>query len=160
MLLLLVETIWEGSVSSYLNLNYPLIAVIAVGVISLFAKHVWYKIREIGWPPYTIMVVCAGLAGAAIIWYKTRDIGWLSYVISAVSGGLIVLLSMLIWRGDEDAEQKYDKRAIREAEDSFKRAKREAKQAKHRAIRDAEETMEKAITEAKERNEEQNTQGS
>jgi hypothetical protein len=162
LILILLETISEGSVSSYLNLNYLLIAVIATGVIAVITRSEKLKEEGRGCPSRTgiIMTVCVGLAGAAIVWYKTKDIGWLSYLISVVGGGLMVLLSILIWQRDEEAEQKPDnkavieaeevmKQAFREAEDTFKSTEREAKEAKRRAIREAKEAMEKAIREAK-----------
>jgi predicted ABC-type exoprotein transport system permease subunit len=161
-LLLLVETIWQGRVSSFLNLNCLLIAVIVIGVIAILTRPEKVKKEVTGRPGRTdiIMAVWVGLGGAAIVWYKTKEIGWLSYVISVVSGGLIVLLSMLVWQGDEEAEIKSHRRAVieaeevmkrtrREAEDTFKRVKREAKEAKRTAIREAKEAMEKAIRQAK-----------
>jgi len=104
LLLILLETIFEGSVSSYINLNHLLIIVIVVGVAALLTAP--SKAEDAKGEPLTakgiFIIICAGIAGAAAVWYKTQEIGWLSYVISAVSGGLIVLLSMLIWRGDEE----------------------------------------------------------
>lgn len=105
-LLLLVETIWEGSVSLHFNLNYLLIAVIAVGIIAVLTRPVRMEAKERGrlGRRDIILVVCIGLAGAAIVWYKTQEIGWPSYVISVVSGMLIVLLSLLIWREGDEGE--------------------------------------------------------
>lgn len=101
-LLLLVETTWGKSVSPYLNLNYLLIAVIVVGVVAILTSRERVKVEEGRLARRDIvMVVCAGLAGAAIVWYKTKEIGWPSYVVSVISGGLIVLLSLLIGKGDE-----------------------------------------------------------
>ena len=104
LLLILFEALFEGSVSSYLHLNYLLITVIVFGVGAVLAAP--GKAERVKGEHLTaknfIMIICAGLGGAAIIWYKTREIGWLSYIISVVSGGLIVLLSMLIWRDDEE----------------------------------------------------------
>lgn len=106
LLLILLETVFEGSVSSHINLNHLLIIVIAVGVAAVLTMP--HKAERVKGERLTtrgiFMIICVGVGGAAIIWYKTQEIGWLSYVISAVSGGLIVLLSMLIWRGDEEGE--------------------------------------------------------
>ena len=106
LLLILLETIFEGSVSSYLNLNHLLIAVIIVGVAAVLT--VPRKVERVEGENLTaktiLVIICAGIGGAAIIWYKTKEIGWLSYVISAVSGGLIVLLSMFVWQRDEEDE--------------------------------------------------------
>jgi hypothetical protein len=105
--LILLDTIFEGSVSSYLNLNHLLIAVIVVGVAAVVTAP--GKAEGVKGERLTVksifIIICAGFGGAAIIWYKTQEIGWLSYVISVVGGGLIVLLSMLIWRGDEEESE-------------------------------------------------------
>ena len=106
LLLLLVETIWEKSVSAYLNLNYWLIVLIVVGVVAVLTgpERREEEGRRLGRRDIAI-VICAGLTGAAIVWDKTKEIGWLSYVISVISGGLIVLLFMLVWREpDEEVE--------------------------------------------------------
>lgn len=101
--LILVETIIEGSVSSYINLNHLLIVVIAVGAAAVLSMP-GREQRAMSEKPTAksiVLMIFAGVGGAAIVWYKTQEIGWLSYVISVVSGGLIVLLSMLIWRGGQ-----------------------------------------------------------
>ncbi|MCK4964776.1 MAG: hypothetical protein KAS54_06830 [Dehalococcoidia bacterium] len=105
LLLLLVETIWEKSVSAYLNLNYWLIVLIVVGVVAVLTgpERREEEGRRLGRRDIAI-VICAGLTGAAIVWYKTKEIGWLSYVISVISGGLIVLLFMLVWREEGEGE--------------------------------------------------------
>jgi hypothetical protein len=110
LLLVLFETIFEGSVSAYINLNYLLIAVIVIGiaaVLSLSGKAEMEKAERLS-ARDILVIVLAGLGGAAIVWWKTREMGWLSYVISVVSGGLIVLLTMLVWRedGEEESEGK------------------------------------------------------
>ena len=53
---------------------------------------------------HIITFICLGLGGAALIWYKTQDIGWLTYIISPAGGGLIVLLSLLIWKKNNEGE--------------------------------------------------------
>lgn len=149
LLLILAETIFEGSVSHYINLDYLLIIVIVVGVAAVLttpSKAEGTKGQHLT-AKGIFIIICAGIGGAAIIWYKTQEIGWLSYVISAVSGGLIVLLSMLIWRGDEEAEREYDKRAAERA----KGEKEAAQAAKQRAKRETKDAMERALREAKER---------
>jgi len=106
LLLTLAETIFEGSINHYINLNQLLTIVIVVGVIALLTAPSKPKIirRERLTAKGTFIIICAGLTGATVVWYKTQEIGWLAYVISAVSGGIIVLLSMLVWRGDEGEE--------------------------------------------------------
>jgi glucan phosphoethanolaminetransferase (alkaline phosphatase superfamily) len=110
LLLLLLETLFEGSVSSYLNLNYMLIAVIFFGVIAILVSNNKNEAPKQGHSlTKTIITVCAGLGGAFIIWYKTKEMGWLSYIISIVSGAIIVLISILNWGDDkEDIDDKQD----------------------------------------------------
>jgi magnesium-transporting ATPase (P-type) len=105
LVLLLIETIFAGSVSRYLNLNYWLIVVITTGVITILSRQESEKPKEKSINKGNIItLVCIGLIGAALIWYKTREIGWLSYLISLAGGILIVLLSLLIWQKDEEEE--------------------------------------------------------
>lgn len=101
LVLLLVETVFKGSISSYLNLNHLLIAVIVVGIIAILtSSREAAKIKEGHLIRKGIFIILGvGVLGAVIVWYKTMEIGWISYVISVVSGGLIVLLSILVWGG-------------------------------------------------------------
>lgn len=103
LLLLLVEAIFQGSVSNYLNLNGLLIVVIAVGALAALTAA--ERAEKRGEKRLTrgdiITALCAGMAGAVIVWHGTRDIGWLSYLLPAIVGALIAaLLPLLIVRGD------------------------------------------------------------
>ena len=120
--LILLETIFEGSVSSYINLNHLLIIVIVVGVAAVLTAP--SKAESVRGDRLTskgiFIIICAGIGGAAIVWYKTQEIGWLSYVISVVSGGLIVLLSMLIWQRDEGAKKEAEREAEKELKEKLR----------------------------------------
>lgn len=102
LILLLAETVWAKSVSSYLNLNYLLAIVIITGIITVLTA----KDEKIEKEPVTkkdyIMAAAAGIAGSIIIYYKTSSIGALSIIISLISGILIILLSILVLQEDED----------------------------------------------------------
>lgn len=110
LLLLLAETVWEESASSVINLNYLLIAVIAVGIPAVLAgggKPVPQAKEPIGLKDI-LMVFCAGIGGAVIVWYKTKDIGWPSIIMSIISCALIVILSLLILKeGDERKNRRH-----------------------------------------------------
>lgn len=95
LVLLLVEQIWPGLISFYLNLNYLLIAVIALGVFDIFSEK---PARENTRPKNSdyIFVIALAILGFAIIKYKTFSLGWLSWIISSIAGILIFLLSVLI----------------------------------------------------------------
>jgi hypothetical protein len=111
LLLLLAETIWEESASSVLNLNYLLIAVIVLGipaVLTARSKPAEQVKEPIGGKD-TLMIACAGVAGAVIVWYKTKDIGWPSVIMSILSCALIVILSLLILKEGDEGEDTKDK---------------------------------------------------
>ena len=95
LLLLLVEQIWQGTVSVYINLNYLLVIVVITGIIDVFSeKPVLFKEK-----PTTkdyLFVFALGIIGFAIIKYKTHQLGNLSWIISLVAGILIILLSIMV----------------------------------------------------------------
>ena len=95
LLLLLIEQLWKGVVSVYLNLNYLLIAVIIVGMIDVFSEVPRRKPERVQRRDYWFVFVL-GVLGFAIIKFKTSDLGWLSWVISSIAGALIILLSLLV----------------------------------------------------------------
>jgi amino acid permease len=102
LLLLLVDTIWEKSVSSLLDMNIILIIVIIFAVIVTFTQPEIKEEpehRKYG-KKFTIFSVCIGIVGAIIIWYKTNEIGWLSYLVSITGGGMITLLSLIVMEGN------------------------------------------------------------
>jgi hypothetical protein len=149
LVLLLVEAVFAGSISPYLSLNYLLIAVIVVGIITILtssreaAETKEGRLTKKG----IFVIISAGVLGAVIIWYKTKEIGWLSYVISVVSGALIVLLSMLVWGGAGEEAEVGAKEEARKAWEAADRAWEEAER-KARVLKEAEETGGKAREEA------------
>lgn len=102
LVLLLVEQIWSGIVSVYLNLNYLLLIVIAAGVLDVFSEHPMRLFPEKTGKLDYIFVVVLGILGFAIIKYKTLELGWLSWVISIIAGILIILLSLLVLDENEN----------------------------------------------------------
>lgn len=103
LVLLLVEQIWAGRVSFYLNLNYLLVAVIIAGVLDVFSEHAEPKKSRIKWWDY-VFISALGILGFWIIKFKTAQLGWLSWLISIIAGILIILLSLLVL--EEDWEEK------------------------------------------------------
>ncbi len=96
----MIEQIWAGLVSTYLNLNILLVVVIVTGILDVFSEHapiIKEKIRK----DY-IFIGLLGIAGFLIIKFKTLELGWLSWVISIIAGVLIVLLSLLVLEEDEE----------------------------------------------------------
>lgn len=100
LILLLIEQIWVGSVSTYLNLNYLLIAVIIAGVLDVFSEHKMKKERPANWKDYTFIGIL-GVLGFVIIKFKTGDLEWFSWVISIIAGILIILISLLVLKEDD-----------------------------------------------------------
>lgn len=109
-LLLLVETLFEGSVVSYVDLDMLLRIVVGTGVVSviLSSPRTGVGKRESFTAGRIAMIVLSGVGGAAIVWYKTQELGWLSYTISVVSGGLILLLLISAYHGEEVREIEQD----------------------------------------------------
>ena len=100
LVLLLVEQVWQYSVSMYLNLNYLLIIVIIAGIFSVFTKQKRRKKEPVTWKDYAYITILS-IIGFIIIFIKTQELGWLSYVISIIAGILIFLLSLLVLEEDE-----------------------------------------------------------
>ena len=100
LVLLLVEEIWKGIISNYLNLNYLLIIDIIVGILDVFSEHKEKIIKEKATKKDYFFVFALGIIGFVIIKLKTVDLGWLSWVISIIAGILIILLSLLILEED------------------------------------------------------------
>lgn len=95
LVLLLVEQIWSGLISVYLNLNYLLLIVIILGILDVFSEKGKIKEEKVTRKDYYLVGIL-GIMGFAIIKYKTVELGRLSWLISLVAGVLIVLLSVLV----------------------------------------------------------------
>lgn len=93
--LLLVEQLWVGVVSNYLNLNYMLALVIILGVLDIFSEHRNQEHKNPTKKDYLFIIVLA-ILGFIIIKIKTAQLGWLSWLISIIAGVLIALLSILV----------------------------------------------------------------
>ena len=100
LVLLLVEQVWNGSVSVYLNLNYLLIVIIIFGILDVFSEHKKVKEKPANWKDY-LFIYILGIIGFIILKVKTIDLGWLSWVISIIAGILIILISLLVLEEDD-----------------------------------------------------------
>jgi hypothetical protein len=101
--LLLIEEIWSGTVSNYLNLNYLLVIVIVFGILDAFSESIPRE-NKIPTKKDYLFVILLGIAGFFIIKFKTSSLGWLSWVISTIAGVLIILLSILVLEDNENDE--------------------------------------------------------
>ncbi len=95
LVLLLVEELWSGTVSNYLNLNYMLVIVIVLGILDVFSEQQRVENKEATKKDY-IFILLLAIAGFFIIKVKTAQLGWLSWLISIIAGILIFLLSILV----------------------------------------------------------------
>lgn len=117
LVLLLIEQIWSGSVSLYMNLNYLLIFVILVGILDVFSEHQTPEKKKADWKDY-LFILILGVLGFAIIKFKTDSLGFLSWIISVIAGILIILISILVLEEDEE-EFKINKREFKRNKDLF-----------------------------------------
>ena len=101
LILLLLEQIWSGLVSVYLNLNWLLLVVIIVGVLDVFCESCVIEKKKAKKLDY-IFVFVLGILGFGIIKFKTGELGWLSWIISGIAGILIILLSILVLEEDDE----------------------------------------------------------
>lgn len=101
--LLLVEELWSGFVSLYLNLNYLLVLVIVLGILDVFSEHTIKEKKRSSRKDYLFIIILA-IAGFFIIKYKTSQLGWLSWLISVIAAVLILLLSILVLEDENEVE--------------------------------------------------------
>jgi len=96
LLLVLIETVWQGSVTTYINTNHILIIVVILGIITaLVAKEKTKRLKKITRKDYALIAITS-VACTLTIWYKTQNLGWISYSASIIAGALVILLSMLV----------------------------------------------------------------
>jgi hypothetical protein len=108
LILILIDTIWDGKISESINLNYLLVFVIATGILSFVRKD--YVKKETIVEPLTksdyLFIGALSVIGSFIVWYKIQNIGTLSYLISILAGVLIFLLSVLVLEEEEEEKEK------------------------------------------------------
>lgn len=104
LILLLIEQIWAGIVSVYLNLNYLLVIVIIAGILDVFSEQPVRKNESVGKKDYAF-VFALGILGFGVIKYKTAQLGGLSWMISIIAGVLIILLSLLVLNNEDSSEK-------------------------------------------------------
>jgi len=99
LILLLIDTVWEKSVSYRINLNNLLIAIIISGIITVLSQgkseREEKKVEKITKKDY-VLISILGAMGALIVYYKTVSMGMISIPISIISGLLISSLSILV----------------------------------------------------------------
>ena len=107
LMLIVIETIYEGSVSPHINLNHLLIIVTAVGLVVISTGlKIMERVRgERLTTRALLMIICISVSCAVILWYKTSEIGWFSFFISFLIGSLVALLSLIIWEENREGKK-------------------------------------------------------
>ena len=86
---------------TFMNLNYLMIIVILFGILAILfpikIKKEEFRIKR----KHKLFILLLGIAGAIIIYIKIKELGWISYLISGIAGILIILLSYMVLK-DED----------------------------------------------------------
>jgi hypothetical protein len=99
LILLLAETLKEGFVSFFFNLNILLVVVLVSGVVMVLTHnehlepektHHKIKTSDI---EYTLVLATGG---ALLVYYKTKELGTIALVIAGLTAIIIVLLSLLL----------------------------------------------------------------
>lgn len=102
LLLLLAETIKEGLVSFFFNLNILLVVVMLSGIVMVLTYNEKYdaqtatkkKPKILWWD--ILYITLLALGGSVLVYTKTQDLGSISLIISLLAGGIIALLSILV----------------------------------------------------------------
>lgn len=96
LMLFLFESIKEGFVSNYFNMNIFLWVCFASGaVLVLIKEDAKPQKTKITARDY-VFILFIGICGGLIIWLKTKEMGYVSYLIGVISGILIICLSILL----------------------------------------------------------------
>jgi len=101
-LILLLIREFSKNFLKQLNLNYLLIIVIVLGVITVLTYNPKKKKQEKPKKTDYYLIYLLGIAGTILIYFKIKSLGYLSYIISIIAGILIILLSKLVMEEDEE----------------------------------------------------------
>lgn len=103
LLLLLIEQIWVGAVSLYLNITYILVVVLVLGVLDAMSVIDEEKPKKATvWDQ--VFIIILAIVTVVILLFKTSQLGFLSYIISVIAGAIVYLVSSLIL---DEYEQKH-----------------------------------------------------
>lgn len=107
LLLLLLEEVFPGFVSNYLNINYLLVIVIILGIVEVFYGKEQKQKPATKKDKYLTYVL--GVLGFIILKFKTVDLNVLSWIISIIGGILIILLGLLILEDEKPVKKPRNK---------------------------------------------------
>ena len=99
LIFVLLETIKEGFISYFFNINNLIAIVVVSGVITVLAGEEKAEEEPQGQKlalKQSAIVLGLGVLGTVLVWYQTARAGELAYLLAITSGVLIVLLSVLL----------------------------------------------------------------
>lgn len=105
LLLLLAETIQEGFVSFFFNLNLLLIVVLISGIMMVLTHEEKLEPHS---PPQKMTsadlqnTLFFAIMGGLLVYYKTQLLGKLSILLAILTGTIIILLSVLLFTNPEE----------------------------------------------------------
>lgn len=99
LILLLTETLSEGFVSLFFNLNILLIVVLFCGIISLLTYNktiILPQKKKINYAKNIEYSIFLGISGGLLVFYKTSDLGPAALGIAILTVIIITILSFLL----------------------------------------------------------------
>ncbi len=97
LIFLLAETIKEGIISNFFNLNILLLIVLVSGVgTAIFPVKKEEKNVKVNTDWDFIYIWTFALLSGVIVYYKTYSMGKISYVISIIASVLVLLLTYIV----------------------------------------------------------------
>jgi prepilin signal peptidase PulO-like enzyme (type II secretory pathway) len=105
----LVESLKTGFVSDYISLNLMLVITLVSGALAALSKDGKddQEEREKTEMPdlkQYIYIIFLGILVSVVVYERIKQVGWLSYVVSGVSSVIMVVISILFWRRDNNSE--------------------------------------------------------
>jgi len=100
LILLLMEQLWTGSVSRYLDMNIFLGIVIISGAVAVLTHNEEKRHEDVNKKKWLIISAAAGVIGGIIIWYKLSQFAF-GTLIAVIGAILIFLLSWFIAEEDD-----------------------------------------------------------
>ena len=101
LILLLIETLKEGFVSFFFNLNILLVVILINGFIIVLTHH--DKLEAINFTSKKITrsdveyTVTFALGGALLVYFLMQELGVLSFILAALTAVIIIFLSLLLF---------------------------------------------------------------
>jgi hypothetical protein len=101
--LLLIESVSEGFVSFYFNLNYLLLITAVCGILYALAGGEERGISAVGKPTFVdgVVIAALGILSALIIWHKTAYTGTGAVLLSIGAGAFMAFILFAVDQPEE-----------------------------------------------------------